>query len=158
MTGCTGARKGIVGIVRSGSQTGLKLIVDSYAWVEFLLAGPRGADVRRYFEEANDLISPDIVLVEVARRLARDDTDLTRVAGHLRAMTALSTILDIDCDVALESIGAGLALRSHVRRRKLEPPSFADTIILAFARHLGARILTGDRHFEGLPETEWVGG
>jgi len=144
-------------IVRSRSPTGLKLIVDSYAWIEFLLPGPRGPEVKRRFEEPNDLISPDIVLVEVARRLARDSPNLGEIAGHLRSMTALSTIVPINPDVAVGTIGAGSTLRSHAKGKKLGAPSLADAVILAFARQLGARVLTGDPHFEGIPETEWVG-
>jgi toxin FitB len=136
----------------------LKLIVDSYAWVEFLLAGPHGPEVRRHFEAPNDLVSPDIVLAEVAKRLARDISSLGEISGHLRSMTALSTVAPINTDVAMASIGAGATLRSHALRKKLGQPSFADAIVLGFARELSGRVLTGDRHFEGLPETEWVGG
>ncbi|MGA8711210.1 MAG: type II toxin-antitoxin system VapC family toxin [Thermoplasmata archaeon] len=135
----------------------MKLIVDSYAWIEFLLAGPRGPEVRRHFEDPNDLISPDIVLAEVARRLAREESDHGTIAGHLRSMTAISTVVPIDPEVALETIEAAQTLRSYAQRTQLSQPSFADAIILAFARRLGARVLTGDRHFEGLSETEWIG-
>jgi len=143
---------------RSRRSTGLRLIVDSYAWIEFLLAGPKGLQVRRYLEEPNDLICPDIVLAEVARRLARDEPDHRTIGGHLRSITALSTVRGIDPDVALESVNADILLRQHSRGRRLSLPSFADAIILAFERHLGAKVLTGDRHFLGLPETEWIGG
>jgi predicted nucleic acid-binding protein len=152
------ARVGIAGTGRSRSPTALKLIVDSYAWIEFLLAGPHGARVRQYLEAPNDLICPDIVLAEVARRLAREEPDRQRLTGHLRSMTALSTVHPIDPAVAIEAIGADLDLRDHARKEKLGPPSFADAIILGFARRLGARVLTGDPHFEDLSETEWIGG
>jgi len=135
----------------------LKLIIDSYAWVEFLLAGPSGPKVKRHLEGPNELLTPDVVLAEVARRLARDETNSGLISGHLRSMTALSTILSIDPAVAMETIGANLTLRAHSQRKNLGHPSFADAIILAFARQLRARVLTGDRHFEGLPETEWIG-
>ncbi|HKN06965.1 MAG TPA: PIN domain-containing protein, partial [Thermoplasmata archaeon] len=131
----------------------MKLIVDSYAWVEFLLAGPHGPEVRKYLAEPHDLMCPDVVLPEVARRLARDDPNLGRIAGHLRSMTTLSAILPIDTEVAIESIAASSTLRIHAQRRKLGPPSFTDAIILAFARRRGARVLTGDPHFEGLSDT-----
>jgi toxin FitB len=135
----------------------LRLIVDSYAWIELIFAGPQGPRVRRYLEAPNDLICPDVVLAEVARRLARDELDHQLILGHLRAVTALSAVFPIDPEVALESIGADLDLRNSARRKKLGQPSFADAIILGFARKLGAKVLTGDPHLEGLPETEWVG-
>ena len=135
----------------------MKLIVDSYAWIEFLLAGLRGARVRRHLEDPNYLICPDIVFAEVARGLARDELNYQLIEGHLRSMTALSSVYLINPEVALESIGADIDLRNHARKKKLGQPSFADAIILGFARTFGARVLTGDRHFEGLSETEWIG-
>jgi len=153
-----GVRGQVVRTGLSGRPIDLKLIIDSYAWVEFLLAGPHGPEVRKYLEEPNDLISPDIVLPEVARRLARDDSDTGRIAGHLRSMTALSTVLPIDIEVAMLSVEASSTLRAHAQRKRLGPPSLADGVILAFARSLSARVLTGDPHFAGLSETEWIGG
>jgi hypothetical protein len=135
----------------------LKLIVDSYAWFEFLLAGPRGPEVKGWLEGPNDLTGPDIVLVEVARRLASDNPAPSEIAGHLRSITALSAVVPIDPQVARESIGASLTLRRHAQRRHLEPPSLAESIILGFARHLDAKVLAAYPHFGGLPETEGLG-
>jgi predicted nucleic acid-binding protein len=135
----------------------LTLIVDSYAWVEFLTAGPRGPRVREKFESSGDLVTPDIVLAELARVFARQGMERDQIVGHLRSMGALSTIQSIDIDVALGAISADEELRQRGRIRKIGLPSFADAIILSFARCLGARVLTADKHFEGIPETEWVG-
>jgi predicted nucleic acid-binding protein len=37
------------------------------------------------------------------------------------------------------------------------PPSLFDAILLATARTLGAKLLTGDEHFKGIDETIWIG-
>jgi predicted nucleic acid-binding protein len=138
-------------------RIGLRLIVDSYAWIEFLSAGKRGAMVRENLESAESLLTPDIVLAEVARKYAREGTSPELVAGHLGAIVALSEIVEISIPVALRIAECDMDLRTRARQRKLEVPSFADSIVLGTAREFNARVMTGDKHFEGLPETVWVG-
>jgi len=38
----------------------------------------------------------------------------------------------------------------------MDPPSLADAIILATARILDAKVVTGDQHFRGLPNVIWL--
>ena len=135
----------------------MTLIVDSYAWVEFLSAGKAGPLVREHIESAEELITPDLVLAEVARVLGRRGLERAVIGGHLRAIGALSEIRGVDIDIALESVRADADLRSSARTRGLSPPSFADCIILGFARQLGGKVLTADAHFRGLEETLWIG-
>ncbi len=135
----------------------MTLIVDSYAWVEFLSGGSRGPYVRTFFESPQTLITPDIVLAEVARVLGRAGLSNQEIEGHLRSIGALSSVLPVDVRISLEAIPSDLELRQRAKAERLEPPGLADALILACARVNGARVLTGDRHFRGLPDTEWTG-
>jgi predicted nucleic acid-binding protein len=135
----------------------LTLIVDSFAWVEFLTGGPFGPDVRTKFEESGDLLTPDFVLAEISRALFRGGGDPKVIEGYLRTIQALSTVVAVDLSIALEVPRADQDLRRRAARRRTGAPSFADAIVLAIARRAGGKVLTGDRHFEGLPETVWVG-
>jgi predicted nucleic acid-binding protein len=135
----------------------LILIVDSYAWIEFLIGGRKGPEVRKRLESTDYLITPDLVLAEVARKFGRDGQSETLVRGHLRAVTALSEVASITIEVALQVPKADSDLRAHARGRKLNQPSFADVVVLSFARALGGKVLTADAHFEGLPSVEWIG-
>lgn len=134
----------------------MTLIVDSFAWVEFLSAGKAGPAVRERIESSEELITPDLVLAEVARVLNRRGMATNAIEGHLRAIGLLSAIRPIDGAVALEAIRADADLRSKARSERLGAPSFADCVILAFARRVGARVLTADPHFRGLAETVWL--
>lgn len=136
----------------------MTLIIDSYAWVEFLSAGKFGPKVRELMGSPQELVTPDVVLAEVARVLGRQGIAAETIAGHLRSIGALSAVHPISVDVAIEVIRADNDLRRHARSRGLTNPSFADCLILAFARWLGAQVVTADRHFEGLRETTWIGG
>jgi predicted nucleic acid-binding protein len=135
----------------------LTLIVDSFAWVEFLSAGKYGPRVRSYLESSEWLITPDIVLAEVARVFGRAKMAPDSIAGHLRSIGALSSVSSIGLEVALGVIQSDLDLRLRARANGLGPPSFADCIILSHARAVSGRVLTADQHFKGLSETAWIG-
>ena len=135
----------------------MTLIIDSYAWIEFLTGGRKGPEVRRRLESVDHLITPDLVLAEVARKFGRDGQSETLVQGHLRAITALSEVAPVTIGGALQTPKAYSDLRAHARRRKLNQPSFADVVILSFARALDGKVLTADAHFEALPNVEWIG-
>ena len=133
------------------------LIIDSYAWIEFLVGGRKGLEVRRRLESADHLVTPDLVLAEVARKFGRDGQPERQVQGHLRVITALSDVAPVTIEVALHSPRADSELRAHARRHKLDQPSFADVLILSFARAHEGKVLTADPHFEALPDVEWIG-
>jgi predicted nucleic acid-binding protein len=135
----------------------LTLIIDSYAWIEFLTGGRNGPTVRRFLDSEDELVTPDIVLAEVARKFGREGQAEPLVRGHLRAITALSSVAPVTIEVALHISNVDSELRGNARRRKLNPPSFADAVVLSFARAFDGRVLTADAHFEGLPSVEWIG-
>jgi predicted nucleic acid-binding protein len=72
-------------------------------------------------------------------------------------MLEISEVLRIDAEVALAAGKAYRELESKARNEKLRKPSLFDAIVLANARIQDAKVLTGERHFAGLPETMWLG-
>ncbi len=79
------------------------------------------------------------------------------IAGHLRSIGALSSVRPVSIEISQETIESDKRLRDLARSKGLRQPSFADCIILSFARVLGERVVTADRHFQGLSETVWIG-
>ena len=135
----------------------MTLIIDSFAWIELLTGGVHGPAVRRRFESGDLLVTPDLVLAEVARKFGRDGQPQDLTHGYLRAMVALSDIQPVTTEIAMGTVTADSELRAHARRRKLTPPSFADSIILAMARVRRGKVLTTDRHFSDMADVDWVG-
>ena len=94
---------------------------------------------------------------EIARKYHRegiaDATIMTRLASILEA----SETLGIDGEVALAAGKAYRELEREARKERLRKPSLFDAIVLAEARIQHAKVLTGDRHFAGLPDTLWLG-
>lgn len=132
-------------------------MIDSYAWVEILEGTTLGKVAKDRIEEADDAFTPDVVLAEVARKCIRQGARSDVVRKRLQAMIVASQAVGIDVAVAEESAKAWLELDSMARRKKLGKPSLVDGIVLATSRINNARLLSGDKHFEGLSETVWLG-
>ena len=127
------------------------IVFDSYAWVEYFMGSKRGAVAREYLEGGN-IVTPDIVLAEVARKYVREGIDARDIGGRLYFISSHSEVEGIDADLSLATADAWRELEIRARRRKLKMPSLTDGIVLALARKREAKVLTGDEHFKGLKE------
>jgi predicted nucleic acid-binding protein len=50
----------------------VKIVADSYAWIEVFLGSAAGDDARRSMLEAEEVFTPDTVLAEIARKYNRE--------------------------------------------------------------------------------------
>jgi predicted nucleic acid-binding protein len=114
------------------------------------------AFVRKAIEEADQAFTPSIVLAEVAGASYRSGIRDGDIVRQLIAIRESSAIVRIDPVIAVKAARALDELRSHARERKASLPGLADALILATARDRQARVLTGDPHFQGFPETVWI--
>jgi toxin FitB len=135
----------------------LTVIIDSFAWIEFLSAGRLGPKVRDVLGSEHLSLTPDLVLAEVSRKLARDGLDPKALQAQLGLLLSLSSLTSIDLTIAQAIPRAEKDLKASARAQGLRTPGLGDAIVLATARTRGGKVLTGDRHFKGLPETEWLG-
>lgn len=134
----------------------VKIVVDAYAWVELFSGSQKGKLVKTKLEEAETVITPDSVLAEVARKYLREGIDERKVRQRLSTILEASEAAYIDDEVAIEAGKACLQLEARAKRLGLKKPSLFDGLVLAVARRTNAKVLTGDEHFEGLPETVWI--
>jgi len=132
-------------------------VVDSYAWIELFTGSDKGEKVREYMEKSEEVYTPDIVLAEVARKYIRENVSEEIVKNRLAAIKEVSEICCVDGDTALEAAKCYVELLKVSRRENLRDPSLFDAIVLALARKLGAKLISGDAHFKGLEEVLWVG-
>lgn len=132
-------------------------IVDTYAWLEFLSGTALGLRVGETLGTAELVVTPDIVVAEVARKFSRDGASPLLTRRRLAELGTLSRIFPVTADVAMGVHAADLVLRLNAKAQSLDRPGLSDAIILSTARILGGSILTGDPHFRGLPETSWLG-
>ncbi len=119
-------------------------LVDTSAWIEWLIGSPVGATVAADLPQREQWLVPTIVQHELAKWLTRQAGE--DKADRVIAFTETCVIADLDTAIALSA--ADLSVR-----RKL---ATADAIVYATALAHGADLLTCDRHFDGLRDVCFV--
>lgn len=115
------------------------ILVDTSAWIEWLIDSATGDRVAEHLPEQADWLVPTMVQLELAKWLTREVGE--EKADQVIAFTQVCNVVPLDTEIALS---AAEACRDH----RL---ATADAIIFATARTRGATVLTCDGHFEGLP-------
>ena len=118
-------------------------LVDTSAWIEWLVGGPLARNLATEFPGRADCIVPTIVQLELAKWLQREagEDEVDRVIAY----TQKCVVVPLDTPIAL------LAAELH-RQYKL---ATADAIIYATAQTRGADLLTCDAHFAKLPAVRY---
>ena len=121
-----------------------RIVVDAYAWVEYLDGATRGEKLRNLLEAGTDIYTSAVTLAEVVSKAARTGRDHETARAVIRGN---STIFEADEQLSYET---GI-LHAEVRRT-IKDFGLSDAYVLATARKLSARVLTGDPHFNGLKD------
>ena len=122
----------------------MRRVVDSSAWIEWLVDGPASAVLATEFPARSDCIVPTIVQLELAKWLTRERGE--EVADEIIAFTQKCIVVPLDTSIAVYA--ADLC-----RQHKL---ATADAVIYATAQKLEADLLTCDANFMGLPGVVYI--
>jgi len=114
-------------------------VVDTSAWIEWVIDSPLGAQLGRLFPDRSQCIVPTMVQLELSKWLVRELGE--EQADQVIAYTRTCIVVPLDSSIAL------LAADLHRMYRLAS----ADAIIYATAQRHQAELLTCDAHFEGLP-------
>lgn len=120
------------------------VVVDTSAWIEWLLGTETGKQLHEHFPDRSRCIVPTIVQLELSKWLVRQRG--TDYADLVIAYTATCIVSPMDTQIALS------AADLH-REYKL---ATADAIVYATAQAHNASLLTCDAHFNGLPDVTFV--
>src|SRR5262245_61502702 len=109
--------------------------------IEYLASRPKADRFAPYIEGREPLLVCAIEVYEVYKVIRRDISEERAV----EAVSALrrATIAPVDEPLALEAADLSLA----------HGLAMADSLVYATARRFGAKLVTGDTDFEGLPDT-----
>lgn len=121
------------------------LLVDTSAWIEWLIASPTGGQVEPHLPDEADWLMPTMVQLELAKWLAREVGE--DKADQVIAFTQVCKVVPLDSEIALSAADA-------CREHKL---ATADAIIFATAQAHGASLITCDQHFKDLPNVTLIG-
>ena len=119
-------------------------VVDTSAWIEWLLKSPTGAVVAAALPDNADWLVPTIVQLELAKWVRRE-------RGEDAANQAIA--FSVTCAVAPLDTSVAVAAADISRQHKLP---LADSIVYATALAHGADVLTCDAHFKALPHVAHI--
>jgi predicted nucleic acid-binding protein len=134
----------------------VKIVIDSYAWIEHFIGSIKGQKVDEILENADEVYTPDIVLAEVARKYIREGIIPKIIEQRLEEIAEASNIICIDTKIAVTAAKSYQEIEINAQKLKLNSPSLFDAIVLATGKSLNAKIMTGDQHFKNLPDTIWI--
>lgn len=120
-------------------------LVDTSAWIEWLIASPTGRTLEALLPAREDWLVPTIVQLELAKWLIREVGE--DKADQVVAFSQMCIVAPLDTKIAL--LAAELCSRHRL--------ATADAIVYATALDRGADLLTCDAHFEGLDRVAYVG-
>jgi predicted nucleic acid-binding protein len=122
-----------------------RYVIDAYAWVEYLIGSKAGEKVKSFLEEGNsEVYTCAVTVAEVVGKTAREGRDVETAYDILLSN---SEVVNVDEEVSKE---AGV-LHSEMRKTKKDF-GLADAYVLAIARRIDSKVLTGDFHFRGVKE------
>jgi predicted nucleic acid-binding protein len=125
-----------------------RLVVDSWAWVEYFDGSKAGKRVEAALRSAEEVWTSAVSIAEIVSRYQRKGID---ESPALETLTSISRIGEPTLDDARE---VGMI---HARTRKTSPNfGIGDSFVLQLARKTGARVLTGDPDFKGIKEAEFL--
>ncbi len=120
-------------------------LLDTSAWIEFFIKSQEGEKVRRILHERSCYTSV-ASLAEIANWSMKKGVDGDRLSGYAQKLTQI---------VGLTPEIAFLAGELNFQRKKtVKNWGMMDSFILATSQLFSLRILTKDRHFQGLPNVE----
>jgi len=111
---------------------------DSWAWVEYFKGSPEGAIVRAMIEGTEVLFTPAVCLAEIKAKFISEDRDPEERLQFIKSRTS---IIDVNSEVAEDAADLKMQHRLHM----------VDALVLACARACGSELITGDKHFRGVP-------
>lgn len=125
-------------------------MIDTHAWVEYLLGTKTGAKARTYIEGGRGL-TPSIVLSELRRWYLREIEAGRRsqreMQTHFAYIESITEIVPLDTPLALQAGETDFLMKKRVKDWPL-----ADSIIYATAKSRLAHLVSGDPHFESLED------
>jgi len=117
-------------------------VLDTYAWVEYFRGTNLADKVEGILKEK--CFTPTIVIAELQTKFLKENLDFTQAVNFIEAKTIT---IPLTTNIAI------LAGRINFERKKLNPHwSLYDSIVLATAREIKAKIVTGDEDFADLKD------
>jgi len=116
-------------------------VMDTYAWVEYFRKSPLADKVENILE-TSDCFTPTIVVAELKTKFLRDNLDFSEALSFIEVRTPITSLN--------KSLAVSAGKINFERKSANQHWGLADSIVLATARELRAKVVTGDEDFRDL--------
>lgn len=123
------------------------ILIDTYAWIEIFRNSPWGRQALECIEQNSPLAVSVLTLYELQYRFS-DLYGEEKTGSFIATILSHTEVILIDRQIA---IAAGTIKAEQ--KKKGNGMGAVDCMILATARIHNLKVLTGDKHFNGLEET-----
>ena len=113
-------------------------LIDTYAWVEYFKGSEEGKIAKEYIENKN-CATPSLVIAELSEKYKREDKKFDEDFDFIISKTK---IVLLNTEIARKA--GELNFES---KKKIKNWGMSDSIVLATAKLLNAKVITGDEHF-----------
>lgn len=122
----------------------MKVVVDSWGWIEYFTDGPLAARYARYLEKPQEVVTPVIVVYEVYKKVKQQRGE--EIAKRNVAQLDKTEIVPLTDSLALAAADLSLSYGLPM----------AGALILATARQCKVKVVTSDPHFEGVEDVMFL--
>ncbi len=120
-------------------------VIDAWTWIEYLTGSTRGAKVKEILEaNETEVYTCAVTLGEVISKVTREGREVEAANDMLLSN---SQVVNVDEKLSLQA-----GLLHYEMRKQRKDFGLADAYVLATAKKLKAKIVTGDLHFENIKE------
>ena len=130
-------------------------MIDTYAWVEYLIGSKSGAKAKIFIEGGRG-ITPSIVLSELRRWYLKEIEAGRRsqreMQEHFSYVDSITEVVPLDAALALQAGETDFMMKKRIKDWPL-----ADSIIYATANSRAAKLVSGDPHFQSLENVVFLG-
>jgi predicted nucleic acid-binding protein len=130
-------------------------VIDTFAWVEYLVGSRAGARARERIESSGT-ITPSVVMLELTKWYLKEIE-----AGRRREAEMHQQLSFVGTSSEVVPLDASLAQRAgeldFLMKKRIRGWPLADSIIYATAKARSAEVVTGDPHFKGLDDVFFLG-
>lgn len=125
----------------------MTVLIDSWAWIEYWKGGKLAGEAASHIDGDEESVVSAINLAEVHLAIARSYDEAT-ADEKVATMEKRCHVVPVDSDVAIEA----------AKIKKKENLGLADALILATARQVGGRVVTGDPDLKRFKDVVFIGG
>ncbi len=123
----------------------MKLLLDSFALIEFFKGSTSGEQVKKYIEKAEEVIITALSIYEVGYRIEQDYSKRD-AENYLKSLKTHYKILDINEEIAMKAVEL---------KKEFKLPA-VDCLIYAAAKINNAKVISGCPHFKMLSKQKDV--